>query len=160
MTQGIKDGEPDARKVYADIINLPHFHVPGKEFMSMFGRAGQFSSFNALTGYEDMVQEEAREVGGFIQLTESELSILNQRLTLISDVIEDGVNPVVTIRYFVADRHKNGGAYVDIVAKVRRIDIAARQVELFQKVGVSGSYMRIDMDMIHSISGELVDYIE
>ena len=43
---------------------------------------------------------------------------------------------------------------------VRNIDIVNRQIELFRKVGIAGSYMRIDMDRILDISGELVNYIE
>ncbi|MCQ2417794.1 MAG: hypothetical protein MJ071_08300 [Oscillospiraceae bacterium] len=159
MTQENHEKKTDAGIVYADIINLPHFHVLEKDYMSNYSRAAQFSSFNALSGYEDMVQEEAREVSGFTELTETELSILNQRLSLIYDVIEDGIYPIVTIRYFVKDQHKNGGTYVDITAKVRRIDLVSRQIELLNKVGLSMAYMRIDMDKIQSISGELVDYI-
>ena len=43
---------------------------------------------------------------------------------------------------------------------VRNIDIVNRQIELCSKVGVSGSYMRIEMDKVKDISGELVDHIE
>ena len=59
MTQGIKEGEPDARILYADIIDLPHYHVPGRPYMDDFGRSAQFSAFNALEGYEEMVDEES-----------------------------------------------------------------------------------------------------
>lgn len=30
MTQGIKEGEPNARLVYADIIDLPHWQSPDR----------------------------------------------------------------------------------------------------------------------------------
>ena len=59
MTKGLRKGEPDARVMYADIINFPHFHVPGKPYMNSWSRAAQFSAFNALEGYEDVVDEEA-----------------------------------------------------------------------------------------------------
>ncbi len=45
--------------------------------MSAHKKYAQFSSFNALAGYEDMVGEEAREVGSFHELTESEMEVLN-----------------------------------------------------------------------------------
>ncbi|MBR2831232.1 hypothetical protein IKE83_02640 [Candidatus Saccharibacteria bacterium] len=33
---------------YEDIINLPHFHAPGRPFMSMEARAAQFAAYKAL----------------------------------------------------------------------------------------------------------------
>ncbi|HRR77751.1 MAG TPA: hypothetical protein P5191_13230, partial [Ruminococcus sp.] len=63
MTEGIKRDEPNAREVYADIIDLPHWQSDKHEHMSPLERAAQFSPFAALTGYEDMIDEEAREVG-------------------------------------------------------------------------------------------------
>ena len=160
MTQGIRDNEPDAKVLYADIIALPHYHVPRKEYMSDLSRAAQFSSFNALEGYEDMVDEEAREVGSMETLSETEIEILNQKLALVNDVIEDGHYPVLCFTYFLPDTRKDGGSYVSITECVRRVDIVERKIELFKKVGVSGSYMKLDMDRIADITGELVDYIE
>ena len=160
MTRGIKENEPDARVLYADIIDLPHYHVPGKAYMSDLGRAAQFSAFNALDGYEEMVDEEARQVGTQDTLSETEIEILNQKLSLIADVIEDGYKPEVTFTYFVPDARKHGGEYCSLTAKVRRIDIVNRQIALCTKVGVSGSYQKIEMDRVKDISGELVDHIE
>lgn len=60
MAQGIKGKEPDPSIVYADIIDMPH-HVSTKHpHMSLHDRAAQFSPFAALSGYEDMIDEEAR----------------------------------------------------------------------------------------------------
>ena len=160
MTQGIKEGEPDARILYADIIDLPHYHVPGKPYMDDLSRSAQFSAFNALEGYEEMVDEEARVVGDKIVLTETQKEVLNQKLTLIADVIEDHIYPEIAFTYFVPDANKDGGSYEVVTEKVRKVDVVNRQIELFRKVGIAGSYMRIDMDKILNISGELVDYIE
>lgn len=33
---------------YEDIIDLPHFHAPGRPFMSMESRAAQFAAYKAL----------------------------------------------------------------------------------------------------------------
>ena len=47
---------------YEDIINLPH-HVSKKHpQMSLYARAAQFAPFAALTGYEDLIEENARKV--------------------------------------------------------------------------------------------------
>ena len=159
MTQGIKENELDARVIYADIIGLPHYHVPGKEYMSPLGRASQFSSFNALEGYEDMVGEEAREVGQMVALSEAEIEILNQKMNLIADVLEDGYHPVLKFTYFLNDQKKVGGFYVTLTERVRKIDLINRKIQLYKKIGLSGSYMELAMDKISDISGNLVDFI-
>jgi len=58
---------------YDHIINLPH-HVSKKHpQMSLASRAAQFSSFKALTGFEDEIDEAARYVDSRAELTEDEL---------------------------------------------------------------------------------------
>lgn len=160
MTKGIKSNEPDARVVYADIIRLPHWQSPTWAPMSAYERAAQFSSFNALEGYEDMVGEEARVVDTQEELTETEMEILNQKINLIADVIEDGHHPILTFTYFLNDSMKQGGSYVTMTERVRKIDTIGKKIQLFRIVGTSKSYMELDMDKIKDISGELVNYIE
>ena len=160
MAKGIKSNEPDARVVYADIIALPHWQSPTRTQMSEYERAAQFSSFNALAGYKDMVGEEAREVGSFQELTESELEVLNQKLNLIYDVLEDGHHPILTFTYFICDCFKSGGSYVTITERVRKIDTVDRKIVLFRITGTSKSYVELEMDKIKDISGDLVDFIE
>ena len=43
---------------------------------------------------------------------------------------------------------------------VNECDIANRKIQLYKTVGLSKSYMELDMDKIKDISGDLVDYIE
>ena len=159
MTKGIKSNEPDARVVYADIIWLPHWQSPTRTPMSAYERAAQFSSFNALAGYEDMVGEEAREVDTQEELTETEMEILNQKINLIADVIEDGHHPILTFTYFLNDSMKQGGSYITITERVRKIDAVGKKIQLFRTVGASKSYMELDMDKIKDISGDLVGFI-
>ena len=160
MTKGIKSNEPDARIVYADIIRLPHWQSTKRTPMSAYERAAQFSSFNALEGYEDMVGEEARIVDTQEELTETEMEILNQKINLIADVIEDGHHPILTFTYFLNDSMKQGGSYVTMTERVRKIDAVGKKIQLFRTVGASNSYMELDIDKIKDISGELVNYIE
>ena len=74
MSKGIQGKEPDARKVYADIIDLPHWQSPTRPHMSLYDRSAQFASYKALSGYEDMVAEEA-------WLTDSRLFPKAQRIS-------------------------------------------------------------------------------
>ena len=46
---------------YDDIIHLPHHISKCHPQMSMWNRAAQFAPFAALTGYEDAIQESAKE---------------------------------------------------------------------------------------------------
>ena len=123
MTKGIKSNEPDARIVYADIIRLPHWQLPTRKPMSAYERAAQFSSFNALEGYEDMVGEEAREVGQMETLTESEMEVLNQKINLISDVLEDGHHPVLKFTYGKSFHYKKGDrlSYEETAREISKI---------------------------------------
>ena len=43
---------------------------------------------------------------------------------------------------------------------VNECDIANRKIQLYKTMGLSKSYMELDMDKIKDISGDLVDYIE
>ena len=47
---------------YDDIIDLPHFHLKGKPFMSRADRAGQFMPFKSLNGYHEIIGENEKDV--------------------------------------------------------------------------------------------------
>lgn len=46
---------------YSDIIDHPHYQSKKRPHMSMYDRAAQFSPFAALTGYEESVEDAAKE---------------------------------------------------------------------------------------------------
>ena len=50
----------DPRIVYKDIIDLPYRKNPNRKQMSLYDRAAQFAPFAALSGYDEMITEEAR----------------------------------------------------------------------------------------------------
>ena len=77
MSKGVQGKEPDARKVYAGIIDMPHWKSPSRPHMSLYDRSAQFASYKALSGYEDMVAEEARLTDSRLTLEEHELNVLN-----------------------------------------------------------------------------------
>ena len=55
--------------------------------MSMHDRAAQFSPFAALTGFDGVIAETGRMTDRKIELSESQKLLLDQKLTLIDDVI-------------------------------------------------------------------------
>ncbi len=157
MAKGIIENGPDPRDIYSDIIDLPHHQSDHHPQMSLYDRAAQFSPFAALTGYDDMVQEEARETGKQSILEEWESDILSKKLSLISEMIASGKRPVLTITYFVPDSKKSGGEYVTITEEIKRIDSAFRKVILMRTEGAGQTNVQIDIEAIADISGEDID---
>ena len=105
---------------YEDIVNLPP-HISKKHPQpSMMDRAARFAPFAAITGYEEMVLEEARVTEERVDLDEGALSLLNEKLNMIREFLDE--EPEVTITYFEPDKKKSGGAYVNITGIVKRID--------------------------------------
>lgn len=104
---------------YEDIIYLPHHTSKKRPQMPLSQRASIFAPFSALTGYEDKIKEEQRIVKRKIELTSEEQELLNQKLVLIWNCYRDRE---VMITYFVKDSKKQGGIYLSIVTKIRRLD--------------------------------------
>ena len=145
MTRGLKDGEPNGRDVYPDIIDHPHWQSPTRPRMSLYERAAQFSSFDALAGYSDMISEESRLVDRRIEPSPDDIARLNEELGRLSRAVESGLSPTVTVTYFVPDPLKTGGKYETARESLRRIDPVSRKLILNKKVGNGGSYMEIPL---------------
>ena len=126
--------------------------------MSLYDRAAQFAPFAALSGYDDMISEEARLVGNRIELSEEEINQLNRKLSVIIDAIDDGTKPEISVTYFIPDDLKAGGRYETVTEKIRNVDMAEEKIILQKKVGKGGSYETIRLTDILDIHGELVDY--
>ena len=54
----VKDAESHR---YDDIIDLPHYEPKNHPRMSRLARAAQFSPFAALTGFDEVIRETARQ---------------------------------------------------------------------------------------------------
>ena len=106
--------------LYEDIVNLPPHISKRHPQPTMMDRAARFAPFAAITGYEEMVLEEARVTEERIDLDEGTLSLLNEKLNMIQEFLDE--EPEVTITYFEPDKKKSGGAYVNITGIVKRID--------------------------------------
>ena len=159
MTKGITEKEPDPREVYREIIDRPHWESPKHPRMSEYDRAAQFASYKALTGYEDMIAEEARLTDREIRLEEHELEVLNRKIARITELLVEGEVPSLTFTVFIPDESKAGGSYAEITDRVKRIDKAARTVVLMSKRERSGINESIPFERISGIRGEAVDDI-
>ena len=105
---------------YEDIVNFPPNISKKHPQPTMMDRAARFAPFAAITGYEEMVLEEARITEEHIDLDEGALSLPNEKLNMIQEFLDE--EPEVTITYFEPDKRKSGGAYVSITGVVKRID--------------------------------------
>lgn len=105
---------------YDDIIDLPHHVSATRPQMPMMDRAAQFSPFAALTGYDAAIKETARLTDQKIDLDDYEKEEINDKIQLITEHLGEDFEVVIT--YFQPDSRKAGGAYVDAVGIVKKID--------------------------------------
>ena len=136
---------------YDDIIDLPRPVCKRSSRMTNYDRAAQFSPFAALTGYEDAVEEAARLTDIQTVLTEEAKSMLNEKLRMIAERIDD--LPEVAITHFVPDDRKAGGAYTVTVGIVRELDPITGDVIMMDR-------QRIPVERIRDIAGDIFRGIE
>ena len=105
---------------YSDIINLPHHVSHNHPQMPMMARAAQFAPFAALTGYDTVIHETARQTDKQVELEEYDNERLNRIFSELMDSLEE--HPMVTVSYFKPDEHKAGGAYVTVTGQLKKID--------------------------------------
>ena len=129
--------DTQARREYADIIDLPHHCSTTHPPMSLRDRAAQFAPFAALMGYEDMVKEEARLTQARRELSEEEQAELDRTLMLLRQETARGRTPLVRIRYFVPDERKAGGREETVTVRVKRVDLTRRLLILLADNGIS-----------------------
>ena len=144
---------------YADILKLPHHKAANRPQMSMHDRAAQFSPFAALTGFDGVIAETGRMTDRKTEMSESQMSLLDQKLTLIDDTMQDGYHPMVTVVYFVLDARKEGGSYQEYTGKVRQVDAVERKL-VFLAANERSAGRDISIDVIREIHGEVVDFME
>ena len=131
---------------YKDIINLPHKQSNKRPHMSLLDRAAQFAPFAALTGYDDAVKETARLTDEKIEMSEENLNVLNMKYQILIDRIDEEHEVVFT--YFIPDKNKSGGAYVEKRGVVKKVDDYERLITLCDGT-------RIPMDDVLTIDGEI-----
>jgi hypothetical protein len=148
---GIKLRKGATMGKYDDIINLPNPTPTCRPRMSALDRAAQFAPFAALTGYEAVVAEAARLTDDRLELSEDMKIILNDKMQMIVDNLDK--EPFVTIRYFVPDKRKAGGAYVETSGIVKEIDEYERCIIMTDGI-------KIPIEQIRAIDGELLNCFE
>lgn len=141
MNEKEKDSFP-----YADIIDLSHHVSTRHPPMPMLKRAAQFAPFAAVGGALEMYKEMVRHVEQKKMMTEDEKSILDAKLQLLWNSIDQ--NPYITVTYFEPDKKKEGGTYVTVEGVAKRID-------QINKVLFLGDDIQISILEISNIGGLL-----
>ena len=131
---------------YEDIVDLPHRVLKKHPQPTMADRAARFAPFAAITGYEEMVLEEARITDDRIELDENAKAALNEKLNMILEFIDE--QPEVSITYFEPDKRKAGGAYVTVTGTVKRIDE-------YEHLVIMTDGKKINIDDIYNLQSEL-----
>lgn len=120
---------------YDAIIQLPHHRSLTHPHMSLYDRAAQFAPFAALSGYDEMISEEARITEDNFLLFDDEAFAIEQNLNLLKNLTEAGGHPEVTITYFVPDNKKAGGSHTAFTGKVKSIDSIHRKILFYDPLG-------------------------
>ena len=113
---------------YEDIIHLPHPVSRKHKPMSLHDRAAQFAPFAALTGYEDMVEETARQTDPCKDLEEDARELLDARFALLC--MDGELHPQIRVTYFNADKLKDGGAYLTVSGTLQSADTEKRLIRM------------------------------
>lgn len=138
-------------KSYANIINLPHYEPKCHQRMSIYNRAAQFAPFAALTGYDDAVTETGRLTENEKILNDDLKNVIDMKLQIIEEHIKDDQS--IKVLYFVKDKRKDGGKYIEYSGNVKRID-KINQVIIFK------DNTRICFDKILDIKAEFIKEID
>ena len=136
---------------YEDIVNLPRPISKKHPQPTLSDRAARFAPFAAITDYEAMVLEEARETEERIVPDENALSLLNEKLNILQE-FPDKIHEI-KVTYFVPDKKKSGGAYVEVTGIVKEIDEYERCIVMTDK-------KKIPIEHIRAIEGELFKCFE
>ena len=108
----------DIKNDYSDIINLSRPNSSKHPRSNREARAAQFAPFAALTGFDEEIKEVQRYTLSEKYLSDEEIDKINHKL----NIIDNNKELLVNISYFIKDRKKDGGKYINKSGFIRRID--------------------------------------
>ncbi len=130
---------------YDDIIDAERPIFTNRKAMPIRDRAAQFSSFAALSGYSDAVNEEERLTEKKREPDDERALRINDRLRSVIEHIDDDLE--IKLTYFEADKRKSGGAYLVHTGVVRSFNEYERKL-IFKDGKI------ISIDDIYEIEGK------
>ena len=119
---------------YDDMIDLPHPSSKKHPRMSIRDRAAIFSPFAALSGHGAAIVETARLTDRRMELDEDTKEELDQKQAVLMEHIEE--QPEVTVTWFQPDERKEGGAYLTVTGRLKKIDEVGRTLTLLDGTAI------------------------
>lgn len=113
---------------YDDILHLPHPTSAKHPRMPVSERAAIFSPFAALSGHGAAIAETARLTDRRVELDEDTRAELDRRQAVLLKHIAE--QPEVTVTWFQPDERKDGGAYLTVTGRLKKIDEVERTLNL------------------------------
>ena len=113
---------------YNDILYLPRPTSAKHPRMPISDRAAIFSPFAALSGHAGAIAETARLTDQRMELDEDTRAELDRRQAVLLKQIAE--QPEVTVTWFQPDERKDGGSYVTVTGRLKRIDPVERIMTL------------------------------
>ena len=110
--------------------------------LKSFGIPGRPRLFEVVQKVKEVNNERRRKAGK---------TILNEKMQMIVDDMD--ADPIVTITYFVPDKKKEDGAYVDVTGIVKEIDEYERCIVMTDK-------KKIPIEQVRAIDGDLFKCLE
>ncbi len=132
------------RRKYGDILDEPR---PRSAFphATMEQRAALFMPFDALTGYDDAIEEVDRTTKKGFVFGEDDYRTADLDAAL--ERLRETKNPKIKVIFFLEDEKKSGGQYLSYCGVLRRIDEVERL--LIFKDGT-----KIALPLVYSINFE------
>ena len=116
---------------YEEILLIPSFEPNIKHpRMSIYNRSAQFAPFAALSGFEDEISEVSRTTTNKIELDDDQKDILNDKINNLK------CNERVHIKYFIKDKYKMGGKYIERNIIFKRINTIRKTLVLDDKTEI------------------------
>jgi hypothetical protein len=110
---------PEGPEDYSDIINRPRHVSSLFPHMPMSDRAAQFMPFDALTGFDEAIDETERLTDERRSLSEGDLEAMDERMAFL---LERGLpSSEVELTVFVRDEKKEGGRFETVRGRIRSI---------------------------------------
>ena len=117
----------DPIEEYGDILYREHPISSTHPPMSRSARAAQFAPFAALTGYDDLIEESARETQEYKPPEDEKREELCRRLEFL---LQQSPVPEASFTWFVHDLRKGGGEYTTRIAGLLRYQAEAESITL------------------------------
>lgn len=122
---------------FSDIINLPHHVSKTRRQMPVADRAAQFSAFEALTGFDEDIDETARLTDAREAMSEDDIAELNAAFQRLLELETEC--PSVTVSYFLPDAYKEGGRYLTYSGMFRHFDAAESKLLFTDGTAISAT---------------------